>query len=181
MNIQRGTYPVEDRGLRFELAADLSPGVGTSCVWIRGENGLGKTTFLERVVIARLNADGIDYLYVGQDIRTQIYTLRAMLSVRGHHVFGTDEKELFRLWIGQSPTARVLILDEFDKYFQDYRFVFDWSRAFIQTYIVVSHAGHQRMFPSEDRLAVHPVLFTASGYDGGVKRVRILLEQPWSF
>jgi ABC-type transport system involved in cytochrome c biogenesis ATPase subunit len=139
MEIQKGKYRIENRNLKFEVVENLNFHNNGGCYFLRGDNGLGKTSFLEKIIIPALKADKLSYLYIGQDIRTQLYTLRALLSTKGIKVADSDEVELLRLWIEHSQSASVLILDEFDKYFPDYSFIFDWSDAFIQTYIIVTH------------------------------------------
>ncbi|MGD8901569.1 MAG: hypothetical protein PVF39_15890, partial [Desulfobacterales bacterium] len=116
MEIKRGTYRLEARGLVFDLVDDLNLNNGPNCFYFRGGNGFGKTSFLEKIIIPALKTDTVQYVYIGQDIRTQLYTLKALLSVQGIKVSGSDEVELLRLWINHSRSARVFILDEFDKY-----------------------------------------------------------------
>ena len=144
MEIRKGKYRLDDRNLNFDIVADLNFNASGSRFYFRGGNGFGNTSILEKIIIPALKADNLPYLYIGQDIRTQLYTLRALLSIQGYKVSDTDEVELLRLWIDQGQSASVLILDEFDKYFPDYGFIFDWSDAFIRTYIIVTHLGVNR-------------------------------------
>ena len=109
MKIDRGVYKLADRNLALDVedGFDLS---GQPCRYIlSGENGLGKSTFLEKLLIPALKRHRIDFLYIGQDIRNQLYTLRALLAAMGLSVMSADERELLRVWIVNSPTARVLI------------------------------------------------------------------------
>mgnify|MGYP001829098414 CR=1 FL=1 len=144
MEIPKGKYRLEDRNLDFDIVDDLNFSNSGSCFYLRGGNGFGKTSFLEEIIIPALKTDNLSYLYIGQDIRTQLYTLRALLSIQGLKVSDTDEVELLRRWIQHCQSASVLILDEFDKYFPDYGFIFDWSEAFIRTYIIVTHLAMNR-------------------------------------
>ena len=177
MEIHKGKYRLENRNLNFDIVEDLNFNDSRGCFYIRGGNGFGKTTFLEKIIIPALKADNLSYLYIGQDIRTQLYTLRALLSIRGFKVSDTDEVALLRLWIHHSQSARVLILDEFDKYFPDYGFIFDWSDAFIRTYIIVTHMG---MNPGEAVAKNHRISnarFELINIDGGLKHIRVRNEE----
>lgn len=176
MQIQKGKYRLEDRGLHFDLIHDLDLQNNASCFYFKGDNGFGKTSFLEKIIIPSLGAEKINYLYIGQDIRTQLYTLKALLSIQGHKIAGTDEVALLKLWINQGRPAKVFILDEFDKYFPDYKFIFDCSESFIRTYIFVTH----RKDHPPDRVArkskVCRVRFEMIGFDGRLKNVRVKKE-----
>ena len=176
MKIRKGKYRIENRRLHFDLIEDLDFNNNGNCFYFRGDNGFGKTSFLEEIIIPALGAEKVPYLYIGQDIRTQLYTLRALLSVQGNKVSDKGEVELLKLWINHERTARVFILDEFDKYFPDYQFIFDWGDSFIQCYIIVTHR-HQHPFDEiAKRCRVCRVSFELIDFDGRLKNVRIKKE-----
>jgi hypothetical protein len=176
MEIKKGTYPLEKRGLNFRLDQDLNFNNRACCYYFRGGNGFGKTSFLEKLIIPALRADKVPYIYIGQDIRTQLYTLRALLSIQGIKVSDNDEVELLRLWINHSRSAAVFILDEFDKYFPDYGFIFEWSEAFIQTYIIVTHLGYRQPDAVAAKYRVCNIRFDLIDYDGHIKNVKVKKE-----
>ena len=176
MEIHKGKYRLENRNLNFDIVDDLNFNTSGDCFYFRGGNGFGKTSFLENIIIPALKTDNLPYLYIGQDIRTQLYTLRALLSIRGFKVSDSDEVELLRLWIHHSQSARVLILDEFDKYFPDYGFIFDWSDAFIQTYIIVTHLGVNRSEAVAKNHRIHNARFELINIDGRLKNIRVRHE-----
>lgn len=173
MKIKKGTYRIDARGLNFSLAENLHFNNSPNCFYFRGGNGFGKTSFLEKIIIPALKTDKAQYVYIGQDIRTQLYTLKALLSVQGIKVPGNDEIELLRLWINHSRSARVFILDEFDKYFPDYEFIFDWSADFIQTYIIVTHLGYRRSEAIAKKYRTCNVRFDLIDFDGHIRNIRI--------
>ena len=176
MEIPKGKYPIEDRNLSFDIADDLSFSDSGSCFYVRGDNGFGKTSFLEKIIIPALETDNLSYLYIGQDIRTQLYTLRALLSTRGIKVSDSDEVELIRRWIVDSQSANVLILDEFDKYFPDYRFIFEWSDAFIRTYIIVTHLGMNHDEAIAKKFPISNLRLKLINMDGHLKNIRVAYE-----
>ena len=176
MKIQKGKYRLEKRNLHFDLMDDLDFTNNGSCLYFRGENGFGKTSFLEKILIPALGVQKAHYLYIGQDIRTQLYTLRALLSIQGYKVSDADEIGLLKLWINLGRSARFFILDEFDKYFPDYQFIFDWSESFIQTYIIVTHRSHLPSEAMAQKYRMCQVRFELIDFDGGLKNVRVKKE-----
>ena len=176
MEIHKGKYPLENRNLNFDIVDDLNFDDNGGCYYFRGGNGFGKTSFLEKIIIPALKSEKLSYLYIGQDIRTQLYTLRALLSIQGLKVSDTDEVELLKLWIHHSQSASVLILDEFDKYFPDYGFIFDWSDAFIRTYIIVTHLAMNRCTAVSNNYPICNVRFELINIDGQLKNVRVRNE-----
>ena len=176
MIVPKNSYRLQDRNLNFEVADDFDFNNSSTCYYLRGGNGFGKTSFLEKIVIPALKVANRQYLYIGQDIRTQLYTLRALLSMQGHKISDTDEYELLKIWVHQGQTARTFILDEFDKYFPDYHFIFDWSRSFIQNYIIVTHQHLQPARTGAEGLEATHVIFELIGFDGQFKHVRVRKE-----
>jgi hypothetical protein len=176
MQIPKGKYRLADRNLNFDIVADLNFNTRGSRFYFRGNNGFGKTSFLEKIIIPALRAENLSYLYIGQDIRTQLYTLRALLSIQGFKVSGADEVELLKLWIDQGRSASVLIMDEFDKYFPDYGFIFDWSNAFIRTYIIVTQLAVDDGKAVANNYQTCNVRFELIDMDGRFKNIRIRNE-----
>jgi len=176
MEIHKGKYRLENRSLNFDIVDDLNFNNSGGCFYFRGGNGFGKTSFLEKIIIPALKTDNTSYLYIGQDIRTQFYTLRALLSIQGFKVSDTDEVELLRLWIHHNQSASVLIMDEFDKYFPDYGFIFDWSDAFIRTYIIITHMDMNRCEAVAKNHRICNVRFELINIDGRLKNIRVRNE-----
>ena len=177
MAIDSGVYHLTDRNLVLEIE-DRFDLTGQIHYVLTGENGVGKTSFLEKILIPALEESRLDFLYIGQDIRNQLYTLRALLAAMGLSVIDADERELLRVWIANSPTARVLVMDEFDKYFSDYDFIFNWTKDAIHTAFVVSHrqGPGSRIDPS-GQWQICRVQFTHAGQQDSLKKVRIRQEQ----
>jgi hypothetical protein len=113
LELAAGTYPVPHAGLRYELAQDMRLPRG-SWLRLRGENGAGKTTFLEHVLIPHLRGRHC-LLYLAQDMELQQNTMRATLGLLGREA-PQGLPELSAAWIETGGCREVVILDEFDKY-----------------------------------------------------------------
>jgi hypothetical protein len=176
MKIRPDRYTLQDRNLNFEVVDGFDFSDDNTCFFLRGGNGFGKTSFLEKIIIPAIKAARHHFLYIGQDIRTQLYTLRALLSIQGHKVAGADEYELLKLWVEQGRSARIFILDEFDKYFPDYNFIFEWSRPFIQSYVIVTHNHFQPTGNVARDLTPVQIRFELIDFDGRIKNIWVRKE-----
>ena len=110
--LQAGRFDLPESGLCFELPAPVHI-PAYSCIAVRGENGVGKTMFLEHVLLSQLAAYQV--LYVAQDIDVQVNTMRATLAFLDHQA-PSGLTDLVQAWICAASGASVLILDEFDTY-----------------------------------------------------------------
>jgi hypothetical protein len=115
LELTAGVHPAPKAGLQYELASTLRL-PRNSCLFLLGDNGVGKTTFLEEIFIPviRLNHR---VLYLAQDMDLQQNTIRATLALLDRPVPATLT-DMVRDWILASPTREVIVLDEFDKYWQ---------------------------------------------------------------
>lgn len=113
LELAAGTYAVPHAGLRYELARDLRLPRG-SWLRLRGENGAGKTTFLEHALIPQLRGRHC-LLYLAQDMDLQQNTMRATLALLGREA-PQGLADLASAWIEADDCREVVILDEFDKY-----------------------------------------------------------------
>lgn len=169
VRVAKGLYALPDRKLLLEIMDDIELG-RHEIYYIGGDNGLGKTSFLEQVLVPALQQDRVSYLYLGQDLGLQLYTLRASLAVSGVGLAHVDDAHLISLWIAHGHGAQAFLLDEFDKYYADYRFVFAESAGFIESYVMVSHACR---FQAPAEFASYQVAFELIGHDGDTKHVRV--------
>jgi len=178
MRILKGSHTLRERRLKLTLSRDLE--LGERPVWLQlaGANGLGKTTFIEKILIPGLKGRKIPFLYLGQDFRTQVYTLKALLAVELKDRVADDMPGLLTQWVTHHRQAKVLILDEFDKYPAHAQHIFKISRDFIRTYVTVSHA-EQPVSPGAP-FDKRVLLFRPAAREGGLLRVGIEESGPWS-
>lgn len=178
MNPIAGRHNLTERNLEFDLGGGFDFAEPQACFQLSGENGIGKTSFLEKILIPALEAESLPYLYIGQDLRTQLFTLRALMAVLGHRVPDKDDLGVFKTWITRSRTARMLILDEFDKYVPDPRMIFDWSRDFIETYVFVTHLGNGWHSGIPEAVHLRRVRFDRVDSAGTLRRVQVTGAVP---
>jgi KaiC/GvpD/RAD55 family RecA-like ATPase len=107
------TYPVTHAGLNFVLERALAL-PRHSCLYLSGENGAGKSTFLEHVLIPSLRTKH-SLLYLAQDMDLQQNTIRTTLALLGHDV-PESLADMATAWVEASGCREIIILDEFDKY-----------------------------------------------------------------
>jgi hypothetical protein len=147
MTLIANSHRAESRGLTFDLGEGIDFTTRRTCFVLRGDNGVGKTSFLEKVLVPALTADKVPFLYLAQDLSAQMLTLKALVALRGHKTARGDDVATIAAWIAGSRNARVFILDEFDKYAPGSHFIYNRSAGFINTYIVVSHLASERTPP----------------------------------
>ena len=113
LELAAGTYPVPQAGLRFILNKALAL-PARSCLYLSGENGAGKTSFLEHLLIPQLRrAHSLHYL--AQDMDLEQNTMRTTLALLGHDV-PQGLADMAVAWVRSSGCRELIILDEFDKY-----------------------------------------------------------------
>ncbi len=100
-------------GLCFHLYQPVSL-PKNSFLSITGDNGAGKTTFVEHVLIPFLRQK-FSLLYIAQDTYLQYNTMRSTLALLGEPVPAAGP-ELALAWIKAARQKDVFIIDEFDKY-----------------------------------------------------------------
>ena len=110
------TYSVPHAGLSFILDRALAV-PRHSCLYLSGNNGAGKSTFVEHVLIPSLRKKH-SLLYLAQDMDLQQNTIRTTLALLGHDVPETLA-DMAVAWVRTSGCRELIILDEFDKYVSD--------------------------------------------------------------
>lgn len=169
LELPAGTHVAIQAGLRFHLDAPLAL-PPRSWLILEGENGAGKTTFLEHVLIPALRASH-RVLYLAQDMDLERTAMAATLALLGHDV-PSALPDLAQAWIETSTCRDTIILDEFDKYLNPEQMAalrldaFDWV-------VTVSHLGP----PQGRRKQGHGFrLILERGHEPDVRGV---LEQAW--
>jgi ABC-type hemin transport system ATPase subunit len=113
LELAAGTRQVRHAGLRYVLEEplELPPGC---FLHLTGENGAGKTTFLEHVLIPELR-ENHRLLYLAQDMELQRNTMRATLALLGQTA-PAGLADLALAWVEASGCREAIVLDEFDKH-----------------------------------------------------------------
>lgn len=113
LELPAGIHVAKPSGLRFHLDTPLAL-PPKSCLILAGENGVGKSTFLECVLIPAIRARH-RLLYLAQDMDLERTAMAATLALLGHDA-PPSIPELALAWIKAAACHDTIILDEFDKY-----------------------------------------------------------------
>ncbi|HKK33604.1 MAG TPA: hypothetical protein VJ934_08600 [Desulfomicrobiaceae bacterium] len=141
LTITKGDHHLPTHGLTYRLDVDLRLQGEKTVYFLRGENGAGKSSFLKHFVVPGLRLQSTPFLYVGQDLAMQVYPMRAVLGVLDLPRSGPSPQETVLSWLETGSAARVLILDEYDKYVAEVAPAVEKTGAFIETLIMVSHTA----------------------------------------
>ena len=166
-----GTYPAECAQLGFVLEKPIAV-PPRSCLYLSGDNGAGKSTFLEHVLIPRLRTDHC-LLYLAQDMEVQQNTIRTTLALLGHDV-PSGLADMAVAWVQTSGCREIIILDEFDKYVNEEQMAalnlpgFNWV-------VQVSHLARREKRP--DFAHGYELVFDRPRTDGA--DVNLRLERLW--
>lgn len=149
LNINAGKLKLKNRPFNFQLDSSLiiSPDSERHLLLITGDNGSGKTTFLEQIIIPDLRQNNIFFSFKGQDSHIQNIIDRSLkaifsLSQSGKKLFSqilfnapapTIFKEI------EIPEVDVIILDETDKLLTDAEMLEIFNNPAYKLLILVSH------------------------------------------
>ena len=113
MNLGPWEAYVDPPGFTFHVPAIALPAGST--VQVMGDNGAGKTVFLERVPLPRLEEQGRRVFFVAQDLALQAHVLAATLAAQGMPA-PRAQGALGAAWAADAGADDVLVLDETDRH-----------------------------------------------------------------
>ncbi|MDP8210850.1 MAG: ATP-binding protein [Candidatus Stygibacter australis] len=149
LNISAGKLKLKDRPFIFQLdsALTIASDSEKKLLLISGDNGSGKTTFLEQIIIPDLKQNKIFFSFKGQDSHIQNLIDRSLkaifsLSQSGKKLFS---QILFNAPIStvtreiEIPAVDVILMDETDKLLSDEDMRVIFNDPAYQLLILVSH------------------------------------------
>ena len=125
LDISPGILKLKNRPFVFELSSRLEIPVlsGRILLLITGDNGSGKTTFLEQFIIPQLRKQKKLFLFKGQDSNIQQIIDRCLhailnLSLSGKYLlsqifFNSPARDITA--INRTPSYDIILMDETDK------------------------------------------------------------------
>ncbi len=128
---------VHPPGLTYRIPAISLP--YGSRVWLSGDNGAGKTVFLERVLLPRLAAMGRQVFLVAQDLLLQAHVMAAVLASRGQRAPRCLD-DLVMAWCAPARPNSILLLDEADRHLSP-RTIHQLLELPLAFVVAVSHQG----------------------------------------
>jgi hypothetical protein len=178
IHLDKKEYYIEGRNLTFDLQCPIDLELENCTYYIIGENGIGKTTFIEKILIPELKNKSISFAYLGQDNEIQIQTIQSSIAIVKGEIVKKDFKGIYDAWLSRMSTIRVLVNDEFDKYLSEKNWVVNRTIGFVKAYFIISHLG----FPENGEYIVnkHDVYFlklSLNSIQNRNKKVNITLEK----
>jgi hypothetical protein len=80
LTIEPGTYPLWE-GFSLVLEYEI-PLLAGQCYHLQGANGSGKSSFIRRALIPALVQNSVPYIYIEQQMRSQLFALMADASLK---------------------------------------------------------------------------------------------------
>ena len=149
LNIPAGNLKLKNRPFIFELDSSLSitADADKHLLLITGDNGSGKTTFLEQIIIPHLKQNKIFFSFKGQDNHIQNIIDRSLEAIFSISHSG---KELISQILLNSPVPpvtkkihipaiEVILMDETDKLLSDEEMLDIFNESTYKLLILVSH------------------------------------------
>ena len=177
-------FTLEYPYLRIDTTNMPAIDIDCSACFITGDNGLGKTKFIEEGLIPYLRSKNISYIFIGQDISIQSYTIRATLGVLSKDTKGKNLMSIINDWIISIGQAHILILDEVDKYFfNDYSIIKNAIDQ-VKSYFIVSHnlspeLLNKNNFDCRSGFLFEFIKLDDSNQIGKTKNVKIKAKKIW--
>jgi ABC-type sugar transport system ATPase subunit len=149
INLPAGIYKPKDRDFVFSLTSSLiiNSSQGRSLLLLKGDNGAGKTTFLEKIIIPALTKNQILFRFFAQDDHLQQITSRCLETI--FQLSQSGRKLLSQIFFNTEPTddlkavklpeTPVILLDESDKLLTDQQIADLLQNNQYQLVIMISH------------------------------------------
>jgi archaellum biogenesis ATPase FlaH len=138
-------YKTKDPDLVFTFEGEIFPEKKKHIVSVQGDNGVGKTIFLEKVFIPILRKERKPYFFLAQDFELQSYCVRSSLAVFKKKLPVGNFYEVVKSFIESVESAKetssnlIAIFDEFDKRCNDDQLVSLFARDSISYLVIVTH------------------------------------------
>jgi translation initiation factor RLI1 len=169
--IKKGNYVDGLSHVRYKIEKDLNP--NSKIIRLKGDNGVGKTRFVEGILLKELKKQKKRILYIGQDLENQIlsheliklvdsfvtqlknsgdFFKAILLNDESHHKIELDfnsdkvlnpgrlDKKTFIMdEITNIENADYIILDEVDKYFDNFIELLNLLKNKDARVVIISH------------------------------------------
>jgi len=114
--LEKGRIRVHRPDITYEIAQDMDFAGQPRVMYFQGRNGVGKTTFIEQVLIPAIRTRQIPFHYLSQELADQLYVVQAVLSHRPQPEADPEPDGLIPRWLRAGGPVPCLIADEYDKH-----------------------------------------------------------------
>lgn len=173
------TYSFKDLKLEFLLENFSTLSLINQIYLIKGNNGIGKTTFIEKILIPEITKNKFKFIYLSQDSDNQQYTIKSSLAVTSKKIVKKEFRILYQMWLDKMNGASILINDEFDKYLDenDRNFVYKTTQDRVKCYFIISHLEfNSGQMMNTNGYQINTISLLPRTSDNYFSKVKILLE-----
>jgi len=111
--LAKGRYYFKERDITYNVDSDIVLNLENSLYTISGNNGIGKTAFLELLLLPLLKRNKLDFAYLEQNKNNQLYTIESSLAFCKKL---DRSKDIYINWLEVLDYPKIIVADEFDKY-----------------------------------------------------------------
>jgi len=154
--LPKGKISLLERLLNFDIQEEIEFNFNNTIYIFEGNNGSGKTTFVEKVLIPLLIKNNIPYSYLGQDVNFQKNTIKSSLAILNFRLKKQETIPMYKEWFEKMSTNKVLIVDEFDKHYSLSDFKQDLK---YMAYFIITHAYNKTNIINKNGYAIKKLIF----------------------
>jgi len=111
--LTKGRYYFKERDITYNVENDIILELENSLYIISGNNGIGKTAFLEFLLLPLLKRNKLNFAYLEQNKNNQLYTIESSLAFCNKL---DRSKDIYLNWLEVLDYPKIIVADEFDKY-----------------------------------------------------------------
>jgi len=154
--LNKGRYSFKERDITYQVKEDLVFELEDSFYFISGNNGIGKTGFIELLLIPLLQKNKFNFAYLAQNQNNQQYTIQASLAFSNKF---NKSKNLYINWFETVEHPQILIADEFDKYKATFHKILCTT---VNCVFLVSHLTTKKDYPQFNNIKNVKISFGAN-------------------
>lgn len=153
----------------FEIIKDIELTEYSRALIIAGDNGVGKTTLIEKIIIPKFQSAKISFFYIGQDFAIQSHSLHASIAILLKEGTKNDPFILAKKVLSMVNKPTILICDEFDKLCSHKELKVLFQNKHIRSTMIITHNISRAIKPIKE--------FYTNGYRLDIKKDRYIRKK----